>query len=79
MKPTEAGFDGAKGISLNHRSVPDGGIFRLRRGPDMPETEKFNFRNQLLWIMPDDADARLLYCNEDNELFELVFVPLSND
>ena len=76
MTPTEAGFDGAEGIRLNHSALPDGGIFRLRRGPTMPDTEKFNFRNQILWVYPDDADAKLLYCNDNNELFELAFIPL---
>ena len=77
MTPTEAGFDGARGISLNNRSLPKGGLFQLRRGKGMPNTEKSdNLRNQLLWVMPDDADARLLYCNDNNELFELAFIPL---
>ena len=76
MTPTEAGFDGAKGICFNHSGLPNGGIFQLRRGPTMPDTEKFNFRNQILWVYPDDADAKLLYCNDNNELFELAFIPL---
>jgi len=77
MKPTEAGFDGARGISLNMRSMTKGGVFRLRRGKGVPNVEKSdNLRNQLLWIMPDDADARLLYCNDNDELFELAFIPL---
>jgi hypothetical protein len=77
MTPTQAGFDGARGISLNHRGLPDGGTFRLRRGKRVPNVEKSDdLRNQLLWVMPDDADAKLLYCNDNNELFELVFIPL---
>ena len=76
MTPKQAGFDGAEGIRLNHSGLPNGGIFRLRRGPTMPDTEKFNFRNQILWVYPDDADAKLLYCNDNNELFELAFIPL---
>jgi len=34
MKPTEAGFDGARRISLNMHSMDDGGIFRLRKEND---------------------------------------------
>ena len=78
MTPSQAGFDGARGISLNNRNMTDGGIFRLRRGKGFPNVEKScNLRNQLLWIMPDDADAKLLYCNDNNELFELAFIPLA--
>lgn len=80
MKPSEAGFDGARGISLHNPHFSDGGIFKLRRGKRLPNPEKSdNFRNQLLWVMPDDADARLLYCNDNNELFELTFTPLKNE
>ena len=76
MKPTEAGFDGAKGISLNHQSMTDGGIFKLRRGKTMLNPKEHNLRNQLLWLYPDGEDAKLLYCNDDNQLFELTFTPL---
>lgn len=76
MTPTEAGFDGSKGICFNHRGLPNGGIFQLRRGPTMPDTEKFNFRNQILWVYPEGEEAKLLYCNDNNELFELAFIPL---
>ena len=76
MTPAEAGFDGAEGIRLSHSGLPNGSVFRLRRGPTMPDTETVNFRNQLLWVYPDDADAKLLYCNDNNELFELAFIPL---
>jgi hypothetical protein len=77
MTPTEAGFDGAKGICLNHHSMTDGGIFKLRRGPTMPDTENFNFRNQILWVYPEGEEAKLLYCNDNNELFELAFIPVA--
>ena len=42
----------------------------------MPDTEKFNFRNQILWVYPEGEEAKLLYCNDNNELFELAFIPL---
>jgi hypothetical protein len=79
MTPSQAGFDGARGISLNHRSMPDGGIFRLRRGETMVDPEKQNLRNQLLWFMPDGEEAKLLYCNDDNQLFELTFIPFTKE
>lgn len=77
MKPTEAGFDGAKGISLNHPSMNDGGILKLRRGKTMLNPKEHNLRNQLLWLYPDGEEAKLLYCNDDNQLFELTFIPLA--
>lgn len=77
MTPTQAGFDGARGISLNHSSMTDGGIFKLRRGKTMLDPEEHNLRNQLLWLYPDGEEAKLLYCNDNNELFELAFIPLA--
>lgn len=78
MKPTEVGFDGAKGVNMNHPSMPDGGLFQLRRGKTPVEPEKYNLRNQLLWYYPDDEDAKLYYCNSDNQLFELDFIPVDS-
>jgi hypothetical protein len=77
MKPSEAGFNGEKGINLNNRTMIDGGFYCLRRSKTMkPEPEKYNFKNQLLWYYPDNEDAKLYYCNENNQLFELDFVPV---
>jgi hypothetical protein len=76
MTPTEVGFDGAKGINLNLPYLANGGIFRLRRGPTMPDTEGSNFRNNLVWVYPEGEEAKLVYCNSNNELFELAFIPL---
>jgi hypothetical protein len=77
MTPSQAGFDGARGISLNHPAMPNGGIFRLRRGETMLDPKKQNLHNQLLWFYPDNEDAKLLYCNDNNELFELAFIPFT--
>ena len=78
MKPQEAGFDGAKGINMNHPDMIDGGLFQLRRSKTIiPEPEKYNYKNQLLWYYPDDEDAKLYYCNQDNQLFELDFIPVN--
>ena len=72
MTPNEAGFDGEKGLNLNMSHLPDGGIYKLRRGSTPPWTFKANFKNQLMWqqITP----PRLLYCNSDNQWFELDFI-----
>jgi hypothetical protein len=74
MTPAEAGFDGAKGIRMNHSGFEDGGRLRLRRGKkslaDYPST---NFREQLLWYYPDGTPARLLWCNAEDLWFELTF------
>ena len=78
MKPQEAGFDGAKGINLNIPSMPDGVFHKLRRSPTVkPDPKKHNIKNQLLWYYPDNEDAKLYYCNEDNQLFELDFIPVN--
>jgi hypothetical protein len=77
MKPQEAGFDGAKGINMNHPAMPDGGLFQLRRGKKSLQPEKYNLKNQLLWYYPDDEDAKLYYCNQNNQLFELDFIPVN--
>lgn len=78
MKPSEAGSDGDKGINLNNSSMIDGGFHKLRRSKTVkPEPEKYNFKNQLVWYYPDDEDAKLYYCNENNQLFELDFVPVN--
>ena len=76
MKPTEIGFDGAKGINLNNPSMIDGGFFNLRRGTKKPDKIKYNYRNQLLWYMPENEEPKLLYCNENNKMFELEFKPI---
>ena len=75
MKPTEAGFDGARGVNMNHPSMLDGGLFQLRRGKTPLQPEKYNLKNQLLWYYPDGEDAVLYYCNENNQLFVLDFIP----
>lgn len=74
MTPTEANFDGAKGIRLNNPHMgEDGGIFKLRRGYCSPSGD---CKNQLLWCMSVDSEPRLLYCNEDDNWYELSFTPI---
>jgi hypothetical protein len=64
MTPSEASFDGAKGVKMNLPGLTDGGRYHLRRGKKNPSKyPNTNFREQLLWHYPDDAPARLLWCN----------------
>jgi hypothetical protein len=43
----------------------------------MPDTKGRNFRNNLVWVYPEGEEAKLLYCNGNNELFELAFIPVA--
>lgn len=73
---SEAGFDGAKGIRMNFPSLKDGGIYRLRRGPTDPRQLDGDYREQLIWYMPEDQDPELWWCNANNEWFLLSFEPM---
>jgi hypothetical protein len=75
MTPEEAGFDGCKGIrvpgiSPECRFIPE-------RGKTLPSScaEK-DFRERLLWYYPEDATPKLLWCNQNDQWFELIFVPI---
>lgn len=75
MTPSEAGFDGAKGI----RFSAHGEIYRfqLKRGRERPSNyPDQDFKEQLVWFYPDDQPARLLWCNADDQWFELQFTPI---
>ncbi len=73
MTPIEANFDGARGVCLNHPAMPDGGIYKLRRGFTSPGGD---CKNQLLWHMAVGADSRLLYCDDNDNWYELSFTPI---
>ena len=67
MKPTEAKFDGEKGISLG-----GGRVFKFLRGKPKPNICDWDFRNHLIWWECDEGPI-FLYCNEDGDFFELDF------
>jgi hypothetical protein len=76
MTPTEAGFDGCSGIRL-----PMGGEnntrFVFERGSKPPSMlPEQDYRERMLWHYPDNAPARLLWCNAKNQWFELSFMPI---
>jgi hypothetical protein len=76
MRPSEAKFDGAKGVRIPQAG---NGNFRyqLKRGKKFIDNpEKVDFLEQLLWLMPDEEDPQLLWCNEDDQWFELEFNPI---
>lgn len=75
LSPAAAGFDGAKGFRMPMR----GESFRvhLKRGKTCPsEHPDYDFKEQLMWFYPDDQPARLLWCNADDQWFELSFNPI---
>ena len=74
MKPIEAGFNGEVGINLNIPST-NGGIYKLRRGSTPPWMTDVNYKNQLMW--QQSTPPRLLYCNSNNQWFELDFIPIN--
>lgn len=78
MKPSQVGFDGANGIKLTIKESSKRGTYKLRRGEVIP-LDYYNreWENQLLWLCPEGKEPVLVYCNKDNELFELDFKPLS--
>ena len=77
MTPAEAGFDGAKGIRMNLPGIKGGVRFCLKRGKANPSDYlNSDFREQLLWFYPADAPARLLWCNAEDQWFELTFTSI---
>lgn len=79
MKPSEAGFDGERGLILQDPSsrYPSGVLYKLLRGKRPPPVER-NLRNKLTWYYPDGKDPILYYVNDDGQTFELDFLPTGN-
>ena len=78
MKPKEAGFEGRDPglyITNTSRVAPSKQVYKLRWSDKVPNTDKHNLKNQLIWFCPDNQDPKLIYCNNNNQLFELEFVP----
>ena len=73
MTPSEAGFDGVRGIRLNLPNLPDGGFYRLRRGKTDPRQLDGDFKRQFVWVSPEGDESELWWCNEDNEWFLVSF------
>jgi hypothetical protein len=75
LSPATAGFDGAKGFRMSMR----GESFRvhLKRGKSHPSKHPdCDFKEQLVWFYPDDQPPQLLWCNADDQWFELSFTPI---
>lgn len=76
MTPTEAKFDGNGGIRMPQSDCSD---FRLhlKRGKDSPSSyPDEDFKQQLIWLMPEDSLPRLCWCNENDQWFEVDFMPI---
>ena len=74
LSPAAAGFDGAKG----YRIPMHGEDFRVRLTRGKTPLNKhvdYDFKEQLLWFYPDNEPAKLLWCNENDQWFELSFNP----
>jgi hypothetical protein len=75
VTPTEAGFDGAKGFKMPHHG--ENYRIHLKRGKQPPGNySEHDFGEQLIWYYPDDQPARLLWCNAEQQWFELTFNPI---
>jgi hypothetical protein len=75
LSPADAGFDGAKGFRM--RPNGENLQIRLKRGKTPPSDHPdYDFNEQLFWFYPDDKPARLLWCNENDQWFELSFNPI---
>jgi len=74
LTPTQAGFDGAKGIRLGVPHMVDSGIYRLKRGSTDPRKEEnHDFKRQLVWVTPKDEEPELWWCNDLGEWFLVSF------
>lgn len=77
MKPLDCGFDGERGITivLPCPDYPEGITYKLRRGKSAPVEGEGSMLNMLVWYHPDGQDPKLLYCNSEEQWFELNFTP----
>jgi len=76
VTPTEAGFDGAKGIRFP--TLGPTARFLFRRSKTFPSGFPMaDFKEQMVWLYPKDKLARLLWCNADDQWFELSFTPIN--
>ena len=77
MTPTEAGFDGAKGMLMRIPQFEPDARYQLARGIKPPsQVPSRKFTEQLTWWMPEGRLPKLLWCNANDEWFELSFTPI---
>lgn len=75
VAPSDAGFDGAKGIRVPIPQSPDYRVILLRGSKPPSNYPNRDFREQLVWLTPAGEPPRLLWCNANDEWFELTFNP----
>lgn len=72
VSPTEANFKGefTTGTQFNRCTV------KLKRGRCLPHEHQIaHLRNQLIWVMPEDEEPILMWCDPGGKLYRLKFYP----
>lgn len=73
VSATRAGFDGFSRIWMHGEWLR--GV--LKHGNVSPlELPEADFSQQLLWYHPERKEPRLLWCNAEDQWFELQFTPI---
>lgn len=76
MTPTEAKFDGERGF-LVETGFDKFRIKLLRSESKTPQqTPDRNFKENLVWLNLPDQPSCLFWCNDDDEWFEIDFIPI---
>lgn len=76
MTPTEAKFDGERAFLVGTGPYATRVILSRSESKTPKETPNRTFRENLVWVNLPDQPARLFWCNEDDEWFELDFTPI---
>lgn len=71
LSPTEAKFDGERGIIQSSLYGPT--RYKLPRGKVPPWDCDKNHKEMLLWYYPDGAPPKLIWCNADGGWFDVLF------
>lgn len=77
LSPTEAKFDGERGIIQSSLYGPI--RYKLPRGKATPWSYDRNLKEMLFWYYPDDAPSKLIWCNADGEWFDVLFSRITPD